>query len=212
MVTTTLFEASNRLGGKLQSRRFDSAPVTYEAGVAECYDYETLGPDPLRQLIGDLGLTTVPTHGTAVVLNGTIAEGRQSTSARTSEAALSERSRTSEATLPPCCRSPTGIAASSRRTTSIRGRAAPARRRARRRDDPVARKYLKIGAHSDMATEPHLVNGLIGLRNFLKSVPGYGAQYSIEGGMERLARAAGGQADVHPTRARGRRHGALADS
>ena len=53
--------------------------------------------------------------------------------------------------------------------------------------DPVARTYLKIGAHSDMATEPHLANGLIGLRNFLKSVPGYGAQYSIEGGMERLA-------------------------
>ena len=54
--------------------------------------------------------------------------------------------------------------------------------------DPVARRYLKIGAHSDMATEPHLASGLIGLRNFLKSVPGYGAQYSIEGGMERLAR------------------------
>ena len=45
--------------------------------------------------------------------------------------------------------------------------------------DPVARKYLKAVAHSDMATEPHLTNGLIGLRNFLKSVPGYGAQYSI---------------------------------
>ena len=40
-----------------------------------------------------------------------------------------------------------------------------------------------------MATEPHLTNGLIGLRNFLKSVPGYGAQYSIEGGMEMLPRA-----------------------
>ena len=24
--------------------------------------------------------------------------------------------------------------------------------------DPVARHYLKIGAHSDMATEPHLTN------------------------------------------------------
>ena len=55
--------------------------------------------------------------------------------------------------------------------------------------DPIARQYLKISAHSDMATEPHLTNGLIGLRNFLKSVPGYGAQYSIEGGMEMLPRA-----------------------
>ena len=55
--------------------------------------------------------------------------------------------------------------------------------------DPIARRYLEITAHSDMATEPHLTNGLIGLRNFLKSVAGYGAQYSIEGGMEMLPRA-----------------------
>ena len=38
--------------------------------------------------------------------------------------------------------------------------------------DPVARTYLKIAAHSDMATEPHLTNGLIGLRNFLSPFPG----------------------------------------
>ena len=54
--------------------------------------------------------------------------------------------------------------------------------------DPIARRYLKITAHSDMATEPHLTSGLIGLRNFLKSEPVYGAQYSIEGGMEMLPR------------------------
>jgi monoamine oxidase len=54
--------------------------------------------------------------------------------------------------------------------------------------DPIARRYLKIVAHSDMATEPHLTSGLVGLRNFLKSVPVYGAQYSIDGGMEMLPR------------------------
>ena len=43
--------------------------------------------------------------------------------------------------------------------------------------DRIARQYLKVSAHSDMATEPHLTSGLIGLRNFLKAVPGYGAQY-----------------------------------
>ena len=55
-------------------------------------------------------------------------------------------------------------------------------------EDPIARRYLKITAHSDMATEPHLTSGLIGLRNFMKSLPFYGAQYSIEGGMEMLPR------------------------
>ena len=68
----TLFEASDRLGGKIQSRRFDSAPVIYEAGVAECYAYDTIGPDPLRQLVEELGLKAVPTSSTAVVLNGAL--------------------------------------------------------------------------------------------------------------------------------------------
>ena len=46
---------------------------TYEAGVAECYAYDAIGHDPLRQLITELGLTTVATHGRAVlVLNGTL--------------------------------------------------------------------------------------------------------------------------------------------
>src|SRR4051794_23469920 len=34
-----LFEAGPRLGGKVLTRRFDRAPVRYEAGVAELYDY-----------------------------------------------------------------------------------------------------------------------------------------------------------------------------
>jgi hypothetical protein len=52
--------------------------------------------------------------------------------------------------------------------------------------DPVARKYLKVSAHSDLATEPHLTSGLYGLRKLVMSIPGYGALYSIAGGMEEL--------------------------
>src|SRR6187200_1881625 len=69
-IKTTIFEASTRLGGKLQTRMFDSAPVAYEAGIAECYSYETLGDDSLRKLVDELDLDTFPTHSTAVVLNG----------------------------------------------------------------------------------------------------------------------------------------------
>src|SRR5688572_30789527 len=68
----TLFEASGRLGGKIDTRRFDRAPVMYEAGVAECYGYEAIGPDPLRRLVRELGLTTTPIDGSAVVMDGTI--------------------------------------------------------------------------------------------------------------------------------------------
>ena len=35
----TIYEASDRLGGKIVTRKFDTAPAMYEAGVAEIYDY-----------------------------------------------------------------------------------------------------------------------------------------------------------------------------
>jgi len=38
-VRITLFEASPRLGGKILTPPFSKAPVYYEAGAAEFYDY-----------------------------------------------------------------------------------------------------------------------------------------------------------------------------
>ncbi len=40
----TIYEASDRVGGKILSRKFNSAPALYEAGVAEIYDYSMSGP------------------------------------------------------------------------------------------------------------------------------------------------------------------------
>ena len=54
-------------------------------------------------------------------------------------------------------------------------------------DDPVARRYLRVTAHADLATEPHLTNGLNGLKNFVMDMPGYVAYCAIDGGMGRLA-------------------------
>ncbi|MGH9842383.1 MAG: FAD-dependent oxidoreductase [Blastocatellia bacterium] len=126
----TLFEATDRIGGKIRTGKFQSAPVFYEAGVAEVYNYEMIGPDPLRQLIGELGLKT--THPRAF---------------RTCEEILHEVA------------------------------------------DPAAKKLLKVTAHSDLATEPHLTGGLYGLKNFRMDLPGYVSPCSIEGGMEMLPRA-----------------------
>src|SRR4051812_1903752 len=50
----TIFEAGDRLGGKIHTARFDRAPITYEAGAAELYDYSAVGPDPLRELVAEL--------------------------------------------------------------------------------------------------------------------------------------------------------------
>src|SRR5262249_11486065 len=53
-----------------------AAPVLYEAGVAELYDYSMLGPDPLRELVAKLGLDTVPMDGQTVVLDNRILRHR----------------------------------------------------------------------------------------------------------------------------------------
>src|SRR5262245_49830848 len=70
----TLYEASQRLGGKVVTRQFSTAPVSYEAGAAELYDYSQLGPDPLRELVAELGLATNPMWGDAVVLGDHVVE------------------------------------------------------------------------------------------------------------------------------------------
>ena len=66
----TIFEASDRVGGKILTRKFDSAPAMYEAGVAEIYDYSMTGPDPLRELIQHFGLQTIPMDAEQVQLDG----------------------------------------------------------------------------------------------------------------------------------------------
>src|ERR1700721_4257930 len=67
---TTVFEASGRTGGKLLTMQFDSAPVIYEAGAAEFYNYAMVGPDPLLELIEKLGLKTWPWSGQTAILEG----------------------------------------------------------------------------------------------------------------------------------------------
>jgi monoamine oxidase/SAM-dependent methyltransferase len=52
--------------------------------------------------------------------------------------------------------------------------------------DPVARRYFEVMARSDVASEPHLTNGLNALKNMLMDVDGYIGVSSIVGGNERL--------------------------
>jgi monoamine oxidase len=183
----TLFEASQRVGGKIQTRRFDSAPVTYESGVAECYAYDAIGHDPLRHLVAELGLNAVPTGSSAVVMNGALLPDENELGthfgARTLRAVEDFRRLT--VAMLPLADWQRGFGPDDNRHPWASRTCADILEDV---PDPIARRYLKITAHSDMATEPHLTSGLIGLRNFLKSVPVYGAQYSIEGGMEMLPR------------------------
>jgi monoamine oxidase len=183
----TLFEATKRVGGKIHTRHFDAVPIPYESGTAECYDYSSLGKDPLRELVASLGLATTPTEGSALVLDGAWLQNERDVLQRFGAATLGaiQRFRERASSMLPV-------------ETWLADRwqddnAHPWARRSCEDvlndvDDPIARKYLKAMVHSDLATEPHLTSGLNGLKNFLMDVPGYVSQYSIDGGMGELPR------------------------
>jgi hypothetical protein len=54
------------------TRSFHTAPVLYEAGVAEFYDYSRFGSDPIRDLLERLDLKTIPMLGPAVIIDDKI--------------------------------------------------------------------------------------------------------------------------------------------
>ena len=183
----TLFEASSRLGGKIVTPHFRSLPVRYEAGAAELYDYSRLGPDPLRELVGELGLETRPMWGDAVLLGDRILSLESDIERELGEAAL---------------RAVRGFAARATANVSTSDYYEPDWKTVN--DDPLgglsfaslldevedegARKYLEVAVHSDIATEPWKTNGIYGLQNYLMMHPAYMQLYSIAGGLERLPR------------------------
>src|SRR5262245_43549646 len=73
----TIFEATDRLGGKILTRRFQTANIRYEAGAAEFYDYSSVGEDPLKELILELGLPIRAMGGAAVVLDGQLVANQE---------------------------------------------------------------------------------------------------------------------------------------
>jgi hypothetical protein len=55
-------------------------------------------------------------------------------------------------------------------------------------DDDVARRYIRVMSHSDVAAPPHLTNGLNFLKNVLMDVDGYLDVYSVIGGNEEIVK------------------------
>jgi protoporphyrinogen oxidase len=183
----TVFEASERVGGKIMTRRFDKANVTYEAGVAELYGYSQTGPDPLRDLIVEkFGLQIVPMDGETVVLGDKIlrnqAEIKKLLGAKTLEAIRNFRKKCQELFTPEQYYEGHWQDDNDHDWADVNCQ----KLLDEYVTDPVARKYLKVAAHSDLATEPHLTNGLNGLKNFLMDIEGFIELYSIVGGNEQL--------------------------
>ncbi len=182
----TIFEASDRVGGKIVTRTFDTAPAMYEAGVAELYDYSMIGPDPLRELVQHFGFQTIPMDAEQVVMDGELLDDvpgmRRKYGAKTAAAIEAFRERCTEVMTPAQYYEGVGAQDNEHpwafvKCEDLLDREVP---------DPVAKRFFKVMARSDIATESHLTNGLNALKNFLMDIDGYIGLYSIQNGNEKL--------------------------
>jgi monoamine oxidase len=181
----TLFEASNRVGGKIVTRRFDAAPVLYEAGAAELYGYGHIGPDPLRELVEELGLPTSPMQGQTVVLGDrvlTTADDVEREFGAPTARALRHFNRRARSLISPAEYYESDWQIDNEDPLSNHS----FRALLDRVEDGVARRYIEVAVHSDLATEPHQTSAMYGLQNYLINEPEYMRLYTIDGGIERL--------------------------
>jgi len=183
----TIFEATHRLGGKIVTATFESAPVAYEAGAAELYDYSMIGVDPLLELVRDLGLSTRPLKGGAVIMDGRLLRTDEDISHHfgpSTLAALQDFRRRARQLIDPAAyydsdwrednQDPLAQQLFDDFLQTV--------------DDESARRYIRVAVHSDLATEPHRTSAMYGLQNFLMDEPDYMRLYTIEGGIESLTR------------------------
>ena len=182
----TIYEASDRLGGKILTRKFDSAPAMYEAGVAEIYDYSMTGPDPLRELIQHFGLQTIPMDAEQVHLDGELLNDvpgmRRKYGARTAAAIEAFRKRCTEMVSPVEYYEGVGAHDNEHPWAFVTCEELLDKEV----DDATARRFFKVMARSDIATESHNTNGLNALKNFVMDIDGYIGLYSIQNGNEQL--------------------------
>lgn len=182
----TIYEASERLGGKIVTGEF-AGVGPYEAGVAEIYDYSALGPDPLRTLIEtELGLEIRHISGGSCIFDNRIIHDVDHLGE-----VFGTKTRDQVKSFHEKCAgllSPQDFYSSARNTDNRHAWARQSGEDTLHHEvtDDVARRYLRIMAHSDVAAPPHLTNGLTFLKNVLMDVPGYMDVFSVVGGNEQI--------------------------
>ena len=186
-VSLTIFEASDRLGGKVCTNSFASAAVRYEAGAAEFYDYSPVADDPLRELVHALGLPTVSLGGSSVFLTG-----RQVANLDDLVDVCGVTARDELARFDTHARSSMTPAEFYESGSDHAAHAAPAGRfptLLNRIRCERARRYLEAMIHSDLAAEAVDTDCGYGLQNYLMNDPAYMQLYCIPGGNEQLMQA-----------------------
>jgi monoamine oxidase len=184
-----IFEASQRVGGKVRTLPIGlHGEGAYEAGAAEFYDYSPLGPDPLRELIGELGLETAPMRAGGGVFRGhPVSEAEDLVRVFGREVAdqlelfrLRARSEITTADYYESDWKEDRRDPLARQTFEDFLRTLPS---------AEARDYVRVMTHSDLACETHQTSASYGLQNYLMDEPDYLRLYGIVGGNERLVEA-----------------------
>ncbi len=184
----TIFEQSERLGGKLVTGSFDSVNAPYEVGVAEIYDYAMIGHDPLKHLITEkLGLQVKRMDSESVVIGdrimNTTADIARLCGKKTHDAIIDFRTKCTEMMSieqyfegvgrddndhPWMFKSGLDVILDEVK-------------------DPMAQRFLRINCHSDIAIAPNETSGLNALKNMLMDYDEYIQYYCVEGGNEQIA-------------------------
>lgn len=185
----TLFESSDRVGGKVLTPRFSRVPAMYEAGAAEFYDYTPVDEDPLKDMVRELGLSTVAMGGNSVVLSGkqysTLEDLGEQFGGRVRRGWIEfhERAwgRMSPREFYESDNSEASLTAGER--SAVEGRFDT---EATQLEQAELRSFLETLIHSDLATEWTQTSVSYGLQNYLMNHPAYMQLYSIDGGNEQL--------------------------
>ncbi len=184
-INITLFEAAPRLGGRVLTARFEKSGIAFEGGTAELYDYSMHGPDPLQDLVTELGLKTMHIQGGAVVLGDRILRGaddiRHAFGVRTLSAIRAFHRQCAES-----LNTEDFYEASWRKENASEFCSITFEELLRRVPDEAARRYLLTAVRSDIATEPASTNALNGIKNVLMDNHRYLKLYAIAGGLEQL--------------------------
>ena len=187
-VDVTIYEATGRLGGKIVTSHAHCDPrIAFELGAAEFYDYSQLGPDPLRELIAELGLRTSPMRTGGAVFRDRVVRDLEDVRREFGQPtwkALRDFTKLARAEISP---------AEYYESDWRKDNEDPL---ARKRfdqyleevSDPIARDYIQTLTHSDVACETHQTSASYGLQNYLMDEPDYMQLYSIVGGNELLTR------------------------
>lgn len=181
----TLFESTDRLGGKILTERFGDVP--YEGGVAELYEYRGGGKDPLRRLIEeDLGLPAVDMSGGGVVLKGKLVKDHDDLANHFSEATRDQIKEFHEkcAQLMPLEKYARRWQPENDHPWARKDFRTCIEKEVR---DEAARDYVEAAVASDLATESHNCNGLNGVKNVLLDNDDYMQLYHVRGGVGRVA-------------------------